>query len=158
MKERVGNAQRTQVLDLLSRALEEGYIELAEYEHRMTVTTSAKTADELIAQVADLPPQFQWDPRRPPPPANGAPARPSDSNAHGTAIASMVLAIISLPFSVCYGVGALFGIAAVVLSRPGMRTRNGYGMALTGLVIGLLGICASVAMFVLLVFVPTSDS
>src|SRR5687767_12719619 len=114
MNERVGNAQRTHVLDLLSNALQEGYLDLPEFEQRMSIVTAAKSADELMSQLADLPLQFRWDPRTlPSPPVRVLPLPPAPTKAPGpdtrtTAIASLVLAIASIPLSVCFGMGGLF--------------------------------------------------
>jgi hypothetical protein len=156
VNERVGTAQRTHVLDLLSTALQEGYLDLPEFEQRMTIVTSAKTADELRGQLADLPPQFQWVPRALPlPPATRtAPGH----DAHTTTVAALVLAIASIPLAVCFGFGGLLGIAAIVLSRPGLRSANHHGKALTGLVLGCVGIAASIAMVLVLIFVPTGPA
>lgn len=155
MRERVGTVQRTQVLDLLSKALEEGYLELAEFEQRMTVVTAAKTVGELMDQVADLPPQFRWEPKgavRP------VPASTSGGSTQTSSLASLILAIVSIPLAPCFGIGAIFGIAAVVLSRPGLRTKSDYGKALTGLVVGCLGIAGSIVMLLILIFVDTTPT
>ncbi|MEH1130313.1 DUF1707 and DUF4190 domain-containing protein [Micromonospora sp. CPCC 206061] len=154
MSERIGNVQRTHVLDLLSRALEEGYLGLDEYEQRMSATTSAKTANELRAQTSDLPPQFQWDPRHQV--STTAHTGNPDRNAHVTSVVSLILAIVSIPLAVCFGIGILFGVAAVVLSRPGLRTRTEYGKALAGLVVGCVGIVSSLVMIALFIFMPSS--
>jgi hypothetical protein len=70
MYERVGNTQRTHVINLLNKAVEEGYLDLYEYERRMITASSAATQGELVAQLWDLPAEFRWDPSRPPRPAN----------------------------------------------------------------------------------------
>ncbi|WP_225947005.1 DUF1707 and DUF4190 domain-containing protein [Plantactinospora soyae] len=74
MDERVGTAQRNTVLELLSRALEEGYLDLSEYEERMTSVHTARTVGDLVRPLVDLPSQFRWDPRPYPAPAAPAPA------------------------------------------------------------------------------------
>lgn len=154
MEARIGSAQRDEVADLLSRALEEGYLDLSEYDQRVTLVHSAKTAAELTEQVSDLPPQFRWSPQQSVA-VRSKSAR--DPNTHATSIASLVLAISSVPLAVCFGVGGLFGIAAVMLSRPGLRSRTDYGKALTGFVVGCLGIASSIAVIILFVLVPTSE-
>ncbi|MBF9131886.1 DUF1707 and DUF4190 domain-containing protein [Plantactinospora sp. S1510] len=154
MNERVGTAQRTQVVGLLSEALGQGYLDLTEYDQRMSAATSAKTVAELSGQVADLPPQFQWDPRRVPPPA--APRSASPSNTSTASVASLVLGITSIPLAICLGVGGLFGLAAVVLGRSGMRGTGDHGKALTGLILGCLGILSSI--FVVLVYFFAPDT
>ena len=154
VNERIGTAQRNQVIDLLGKALEGGYLELAEYEQRMTAATAARRADDLIAQTADLPGEFQWVPRQRLAPA----ARPvddaaTDRNTRTTGMASLVLAIISFPLGVCYGVGAIFGLAAIALSRPGLKSRTNYGISMAGLVLGCAGVLFSIAMLVIILTV-----
>lgn len=153
MNERIGTVERTRVLDLLGNALTEGYLELSEYEHRVGLVSAAKTVGELVTQVKDLPKQFRWLPG-PAPQAAAATSRPRET--HATAVASLVLAIISIPLAVCYGIGGLFGIAAVVLSRHGLRSTTDHGMATAGLVIGCLGIVSSLAILALFILMPSS--
>jgi len=148
MSERVGNVQRDQVLQLLNSALEEGYLDLDEYARRMTEATSARTVGDLAGQVADLPRQFHWDPRRP----VAIPAGPRSVLTRTSSNASLALAILSIPLSVCYGVGGLFGIVAVVLSRPGLQSTTDRGKAMAGAFIGSFGIVLSIVMVALLVF------
>jgi hypothetical protein len=50
------------VLELLSRALSEGYLALDEFEHRSDQVNTAKLVSELTSQVKDLPLQFHWEP------------------------------------------------------------------------------------------------
>jgi hypothetical protein len=144
--ERAGNQQRTQVLDLLSAALEQGYLTLEEYEQRMTVVTAAKTVSVLHGQVADLPAQFRWDPRAAAQqqPNGGQGSQPrTDDNVRTFAIASLVLGIASIPLALCF-VGWLFGIAAIFLSIPGSRGASGWSKAVVGRVLGIIGIVMSV--------------
>ncbi|MEV8518007.1 DUF1707 domain-containing protein [Dactylosporangium sp. NPDC051484] len=162
MNERVGNAQRTHVLDLLSKAVQEGYIDLSEFDQRMNIVTSAKTAHELLGQLTDLPARFHWDPRTSPLPSAPMTAPVTalttapHNNARTTTIASLTLAIASIPLALCFGIGGLFGIAAVVLSLPGLRNANEHGKAMTGLVFGCLGIVSSIVMVI--VFMTTTTT
>ena len=153
LSQRVGTAEREQALGLLGKALEEGYLSLDEYEQRMTVVTAAKTAYELTRSLSDLPPRLRWFPQRPgPEPPAGAPGKGTTPDpAHATATASLVLGLVSLPTSLCLGSGALVGIAAVVLSRPGLRSRREHGKATVGLATGLVGIALSLV-FLALIF------
>lgn len=64
-----------------------------------------------------------------------------------TSIAALVLGIVSLPTAFCLGLGLLPGIAAIVLARPGLRGPE-RGMALTGLVLGGVGVLLSVLVIV----------
>jgi hypothetical protein len=70
-----------------------------------------------------------------------APAQPATTN--GLAIASLVLGIISVPTSCCYGGGILFAIPAFItglVARMQIQasdgTQRGEGMALAGMIMG----------------------
>ena len=131
--ERVGNAQRAEVIDLLTRALEGDSFDLAEYDRRVAAVGVATYASELHAQVGDLPPEYGWRPHAPAPPVT-----PRPGGTRGTA--ALVLGILSLPFSMCL-VGWIFGILAILYSR---RAAKGVGPALFGRVFGIIGIVLSV--------------
>jgi hypothetical protein len=154
--ERVGNAQRSHVLDLLSRALEGGYLTLDEYEQRMTTVSSAKLASELRTQLRDLPAQFQWDPRQQPPPPPQAQRAPDDSNVRAFAVTALSLGIASIPLSVCL-VGWLFGLAAIFFSIPGGRGASGWSKAIIGRILGFIGIILSIGVIVLVVVSPDTS-
>jgi hypothetical protein len=139
MYERVGNAQRTHVIDLLNKAVVEGYLDLHEYEQRMITASSAATQGELVAQLWDLPAEYRWDPAQ-------ATRHPARQHADTLALLSLILGSTSLPLSLCFGVGGLPGAAALVLSILGMRSSRHYGMAIGGFVTGLLGVLLSIAM------------
>lgn len=153
LSQRVGTAEREQVLELLGKALEEGYLSLDEYEQRAAVTAVAKTAYDLTQQVTDLPPRLRWVPQ----PRTVAQARPgghgtaTPNSAHTTAVASLVLGLVSIPMSVCIGTGGIIGVAAAVLSRPGLRSPQEHGKAMVGLVTGLLGVALSAAFLLLII-------
>ncbi|GAA1817445.1 DUF1707 domain-containing protein [Planosporangium flavigriseum] len=151
--ERVGNQQRNQVLELLGAALEQGYLTLDEYEQRMAAVSAAMTVSALHSQVADLPPQFRWDPRpgaqRP---ATGPVRQPlTEEKARTFAITALVFGIASIPLTVCF-VGWLFGIAAIGFSIPGVKGTGSWGKAFAGRVLGILGIIFELG-FVALVIV-----
>jgi uncharacterized protein DUF1707 len=131
---RVGNAQRTEVIDLLSRALDEGGLPLDEYDRRVAAVGTATYVSQLTAQLGDLPAGFGWSPHAFPPPVTPHPAR-----SYGTT--ALVLGIVSLPLSMCL-VGWIFGILAVVYSRRGAGAR-GFGAAMIGRVFGIVGILLS---------------
>jgi hypothetical protein len=61
---RIGNPERDAVVDRLNAALNEGRLELVEYDDRVRQVYAAKTAGELVPITADLP-----APVPPPPPA-----------------------------------------------------------------------------------------
>lgn len=62
----VGDRDRETTADLLSQALAQGYVDLAEYETRVQAAFAAHTAEELRRVVADLPVEHlrRTDPRR----------------------------------------------------------------------------------------------
>ena len=130
---RVGNAQRTEVIDLLSRALDEGGLPLDEYDRRVAAVGVATYAAELTAQLDGLPAGYDWSPHAFPPPVVPRPATSSGRTA-------LVLGIVSLPLSMCL-VGWIFGILAILYSRRGPA--RGFGPAMIGRVFGIVGILLS---------------
>lgn len=52
---RVGHAEREQVVELLGESMAGGYLDLAEFEHRVAIAHAATTRGELRALLADLP-------------------------------------------------------------------------------------------------------
>ena len=153
--QRVGHAQRTVVLDLLSKALEEGYLELHEYEARLVRVTEAKSVADLYGQVADLPPQLRWDPRQPMPRSREDRQR---ENADSAALVAFVLGLVSLPTTVCFGAGGLVGIAAVVFGGRALRLGGNRPKAIAGLVLGIIGIAVSIALVLAVMLSPESTT
>ncbi len=81
---------------------------------------------------------------------------PPKSN--GLAIASLVLGIISIPMACCYGAGLVFGIIALILglvSKPKTGPGAGRlpGMAIGGIICGIIGALMSIAMIVYLAYI-----
>ncbi|KXK60342.1 hypothetical protein AWW66_19405 [Micromonospora rosaria] len=153
LNERVGTVQRTQVLDLLSQALEQGYIDLADYERRMSLVHTATVVGDLTSQVADLPRQFHWHPQQ----AQMAPVTPTvgvdpEKRIRTMTLASVSLGGVALVTSICGGVGALFGVAAILLGRPGLKSARNHGLALTGIILGAVGIVFSLCAVGILIF------
>jgi DUF1707 SHOCT-like domain len=144
--ERIGNAQRTRVLELLGKATEEGYLSLDEYDQRAVAVTTARMRSELLAVVWDLPAQFRWDPRTTPP--RLAPAKGPDRQAFATA--ALALGLASIPLAPCL-LGGLLGLAAVLCSIPGSRGGAGSGRAVIGRILGLVGVAAAVVVLILIV-------
>ena len=124
---RVGNAQRTQVLGLLTRALDARALAVEEYDRRVAAVGAATYAGELAAQLRDLPGEYAWQPAPPAPRAYGRTA--------------LILGILSVPLSMCL-VGWVFGILAIGYSRRGPAT--GFGTAMLGRVFGIVGILLSI--------------
>jgi hypothetical protein len=132
---RVDNAQRTEVLDLLTRALDSRSLQLAEYDRRVAAVGTANYVSELAAQLQDLSPEYVWQPHPAIPPI--VPDRPV--KAYGRT--ALILGILSLPSSMCL-VGWIFGILAILYSRRG--SPRGFGAALIGRVFGIIGILLSI--------------
>ncbi|MGC9670641.1 DUF1707 domain-containing protein [Planosporangium sp. 12N6] len=164
--ERVGNQQRTQVLELLGAALEQGYITLEEYEQRMATVSAAQTMSVLYNQVADLPAQFRWDPRPAAQqsggwspvqqPVAGPAVQPlTEEKARTFALTALVFGAASIPLSVCF-VGWLLGIAAIIFSVPGAKGTGSWTKAFVGRVLGILGIVIELGLVAILIFGNTA--
>jgi hypothetical protein len=147
--QRAEPAERGEVIEILNRALDQGDLPLADYDHRIAAVGSATYTSELVAQLGDLPAEYAWLPvtalAPPPPPALGRSGR-----------AALILGIVSLPTSFCI-VGAVFGIAAVVLSLRAER-RPGLSPAMLGRVFGIVGVALSIAALAALVFALNSPA
>jgi hypothetical protein len=143
--ERIGTVHRTQVIDLLNQALAEGRVPESDYDTRIVAVSTATYASDLLAQVQDLPPSLQWDPR------NAAPPAPPDRNAGR---AALILGLFAVPMSFCL-IGGLLGVVAIVLSTRG-RGAHGVGPALMGRVLGILSVVLSLGAAAALVFAARS--
>jgi hypothetical protein len=156
--ERIGNAQRAKFMELLGKATEEGYLSLDEYDQRAMAVSGARLMSELQSQTSDLPSQFHWDPRV----AIGSSApplpHPADQNVTNFAIASLALGIASIALSACFGVGGLFGLAAIFFSIPGARGASGWSKAFVGRVLGIIGIVLSLGVVAILLLTPGGPS
>lgn len=75
---RLGDAEREQLYDRLSRHAAAGRLDVAELERRVALVATAETHEEAAAALADLPPL----PADPPP---GTQARPRWGHGHGDA-------------------------------------------------------------------------
>ncbi|AGZ43515.1 DUF1707 SHOCT-like domain-containing protein [Actinoplanes friuliensis] len=145
--ERIGTVHRTQVLDQLSRALDEGLLTTPQYDARVVAVSTATYASDLLGQVQDLPPRLQWDPR------NAAPPTPPNRNAGRI---SLILGVISIPMAFCL-LGWIPGIAAIVMSTRG-RGAHGVGPALFGRVLGIISVVLSIGALLALLFVRSSST
>jgi hypothetical protein len=148
--ERVDSTDRTEVIGLLSRALDEGRLPMDDYDHRVARVGTATYASELLNQLQDLPPEYAWLPRTVVATA-AAERRPAASGR-----AALVFGILSLPTSFCV-VGGVLGIIAVVLSLRGERER-GLSPALVGRVFGIVGIVLAVGALIALVVALNSSA
>jgi hypothetical protein len=129
---RVVTAERSEVIGLLTRALDEGHLDLDRYDARVAAVGTATFTSELVAQLDDLPPEYAW---LPPTAVVPSGARP------GSGRAALVLGILALPTSFCV-LGGVLGIVAIVLSFRGDRPR-GLSPALVGRVFGIVGVVLS---------------
>jgi hypothetical protein len=137
---RIGHGERTEVIFLLGRALDEGLIPVEEHDARIAEVGSAIHASQLRHELADLPEAYAWGPAELPDFGEDAPfAAPAPSSAGRTAL---TLGLLSVPLAFCV-VGGLVGAAAVVMSfrapRPGPGKRRS-GAALAGRVLGVVGV------------------
>ncbi|WP_328350721.1 DUF1707 domain-containing protein [Mycobacterium sp. NBC_00419] len=104
---RVGDHDRTATADLLSQALAQGYMDLAEYETRVQAAFAAQTTDDLRRIVADLPVAHlrRTDPRRIT--ARKSAARTS-VRLHLGAYAAMVMIVLTVWLAVALTAGAWY--------------------------------------------------
>lgn len=115
------------------------------------------------------PPPGQWGQAPAPTPGAPPPGMPygapvqQNSTTNGLAVAALVVGILSLPFAFACGSGVLFGIVAIVLGFLGRKKANeemagnGAGMALAGIITGVLGLLASAA-FVLFFWILADNT
>ncbi|HEY6532790.1 MAG TPA: DUF4190 domain-containing protein [Acidimicrobiales bacterium] len=110
---------------------------------------------------AGPPPSFAPPPPGYPPATPYVPAPPGGppKPTNGLAIAALVLGIIAV---LCFGLGALAGIAAIVLGALGMKkaaeTGSGKGMAIAGLVLGIIGVLLWIAVIVAIIVADDDES
>jgi hypothetical protein len=125
--QRVGHAERTQVLGLLGNAYEAGLLPVGDYDARVAAVGTASYASQLSLQVSDLPPAYAW----------GRPAEPPRASGR----IALILGIASVPLSVCL-IGGILGLLAVIASRGAGR---GVTPALIGRIFGIVGIALALA-------------
>jgi hypothetical protein len=165
------DADRANVQAILNRAYSEGRLNQPDFQARAAQVAGAETYDQLSQLTADLgPPPPPGAPgwAAPPPGAPGwgapppgyapmpYPARPTNQ----LAIAALVCGCAQLFFWV------FTGIPAVILGHIARRQiretgENGDGMALTGLILGYVGIGLSVifaVIFILIVVAAVHDN
>lgn len=150
--QRVGTGERQAAVDLLSQALGEGYIDLVEFERRVVVVQSATYVGDLVGPTSDLPHQFQWHPQPPQQqvvaPVAPAPPPQQVADVASRSTLSLVLGAVSLPLGICFGIGVVPGVAALLLSRAGLKARPTNASAVTGLILGIFGTVGSGVMLV----------
>lgn len=86
---------------------------------------------------------------------------PQPTKTNGLAITSLVLGIVAIPCTCFYGTGILFGIAALITGLIARRqikesdgTQSGDGLAIAGMILGVLAVLAMIAMGILLLMGP----
>jgi hypothetical protein len=135
--QRVSAGERTEVLALLNRAVDEGHLAPEHYHGRVAAVGTATYASQLIAPLGDLPPEYAWVP-----PA--APARPKAGRA------ALVLGVLSVPTAFCV-FGGVLGVIAIVLSLRGER-QVGMSAALFGRVFGIVGVILAIGALIALLY------
>lgn len=150
MNERVGTVQKTQALELLSDALGQGYLDMAEFDQRARLVASARTTGELVGQFADLPSQFRWDPRKYS--VSVVSAKVKSSTVNVTSILSLAFGVGSILFAPCFGLGGIIGIAAVLLGVPGLQNPGNRKKSIFGSILGCLGVAISAGVIIYLVY------
>lgn len=138
--ERVATAERSEVIALLGRALDDGHLTVAEHDTRVAAVGTATYTSDLLRTLSDLPPEYAWLPA-----AAVAPARPA-----GTGRAALIVGLLSVPTSFCV-LGGILGVVAIVLSLRGER-RPGFTPALVGRVFGIVGVVLSLGALLALVY------
>jgi hypothetical protein len=131
---RASDNDRSRVQTVLNDAFAEGRITRDEWEERSTTLAGPVTHDDLARLTGDLVPL----PAQPPPAPYGLPTAPQPAT-NGMAIASCVCGIGQVVG------GPIAGIAAVVLGHQARRQirqtgEQGDGLAVTGLVLGYIGL------------------
>lgn len=73
--------------------------------------------------------------------------------ANGLAIASLVLGILSIPASCCYGAGIIFAIIGLILGCVSKKPDSSFnGMAIAGIVCSIIGLLVGIGFWVIVGF------
>jgi hypothetical protein len=148
---RASDAEREAIVARLNTATTEGRLSLAEFSERTQLAYAALTREDLARLVADLPVVYA-------PPVMAPPVMPvPPRSTNNRQVLAMVLGLLSLPVAACIPFGVPLGIAAVVLGVLGLRDArstpgqgSGRGMALTGIICGIIGAVSEVALVAIL--------
>lgn len=81
------------------------------------------------------------------PPQNDGPR-----GANGLQVAGLVLGIIGIPASCCYGIGLVFGIIGLILSLVGNKRNKGSGVGIGGLVCSIIAVVIGMIMAIYYVY------
>ena len=74
---------------------------------------------------------------------------------NGSAIASLILGILSIPLSCCYGLGAILAIIGIVFGITSKKYNGNKisGMAMAGIICSILGLISSIFMIIYVVYI-----
>lgn len=104
----------------------------------LRINPKSEKANELLNQLL-APPLTSNMPFSSTPSPTPVSTLSQSKNANGLSITSLVLGIVAIPLSLCYGVGSFFGIAAMI---TGFIARNqvkeGNGIATAGIITGCI--------------------
>ncbi|WP_221326785.1 DUF1707 domain-containing protein [Actinoplanes sp. L3-i22] len=138
---RVSDADREAIVAQLSAATAEGRLSIEEFSERSRYAYASRTWGELSTVVYDLPAAGLVHVAMPGPP----PPAPSESK---LPMLALMAGFLLIPLFLCGGGGMLApfsSIAAIVLGvkalrGPAKHVRHGRKMAITGLILGTLGL------------------
>lgn len=140
---RASHADRERAVDVLKAGFAEGRLLQPEYEQRITRAYKAQTHAELQMLVADLPqgpvPQAQFVPQRPVPATFMPMQMPMPVHTNSASTGALVCGIMT---PVTWGLTAIPAVILGHKARAEIRRtgERGDGQAITGLVLGWLGI------------------
>lgn len=139
---RVSDAEREAVVARLGQAAAEGRLTLHEFDARAGQAYASRTRVELSLLVDDLPPTG---------------AVPTGPSGEFPPVLALVLGAISLPLGFCPPAGIMSAAVAIVvalvaLGVSGRRAGGRPGLAVAGLVCGVVGLAYPLALAVLFGF------
>jgi len=144
MELRASDADREQTIERLRTAAMEGRLDSEELEQRIQTAYASKFCGELTRLTEDVTPP----PAVAPPPYLPAPARPTfvapSPSTNGFAIASIVCGVAWFMWIGSF-LAVVFGHVALRQIRAGDGAQRGRGIAISGLVLGYLGLAVVVA-------------
>ena len=144
MELRASDADREQTVERLRTAAMEGRLDSDELEQRIQTAYASRFCNELTQLTEDVTPP----PAVAPPPYLPAPARPTfvapSPSTNGFAIASVVCAVAWFMW-IGSILAVIFGHVALRQIKAGNGAQRGRGLAVTGLVLGYLGLAVVAA-------------
>jgi len=163
---RAAHADRERAVDVLKAAFAEGRLDQDEYTTRIGQAYASRTYGELAALTADLPigplgtlpavpatppylpyPSYLPFPAGPPAPVPAAapPAVAAQPGPSALAFISLLLGMVGMAFDnffPAWSIGIFVGFAA--LTRTGPHRLRGRWMAVTGIILSVIGVLAAV--------------